>query len=59
MNILGEDSITNIWDIRASSHAPVAKIDGYAGVVTSVRLHTEQSGFYNVLNLWYFVGSMV
>lgn len=32
----GEDSIVNIWDIRASYKAPVAKIDGLLGMVTSV-----------------------
>ncbi|EPB86426.1 hypothetical protein HMPREF1544_06788 [Mucor circinelloides 1006PhL] len=32
----GEDSIVNIWDIRASHKAPVAKIDGNSGIVTSV-----------------------
>lgn len=33
----GEDSIVNIWDIRASYRAPVAKIDGSLGIVTSVK----------------------
>ncbi|KAL0136263.1 WD40-repeat-containing domain protein [Mucor lusitanicus] len=32
----GEDSVVNIWDIRASHKAPVAKIDGNSGIVTSV-----------------------
>ncbi|KAI7902775.1 WD40-repeat-containing domain protein [Cokeromyces recurvatus] len=32
----GEDAIVNIWDIRATYHAPVAKIDGNDGIVTSI-----------------------
>ncbi|GAA5801476.1 hypothetical protein HPULCUR_006924 [Helicostylum pulchrum] len=32
----GEDSIVNIWDIRSSYHAPVAKIDGMMGTATSI-----------------------
>ncbi|KAI9478713.1 MAG: WD40-repeat-containing domain protein [Benjaminiella poitrasii] len=32
----GEDAIVNIWDVRASHHAPVAKIDGNEGIVTSI-----------------------
>lgn len=38
---LGEDSIVNIWDIRASHRAPVAKIDGNSGIVTSVCLYAH------------------
>lgn len=38
---LGEDSIVNIWDIRASHRAPVAKVDGNSGIVTSVCLHAH------------------
>ncbi|KAI8364104.1 hypothetical protein BD560DRAFT_403639 [Blakeslea trispora] len=32
----GEDSIVNIWDMRASRHCPVAKIDGNIGSIHSI-----------------------
>lgn len=32
----GEDSMVNIWDIRATYHAPVAKIDGLMNMAISV-----------------------
>lgn len=44
----GEDSIVNIWDIRASYHAPVSKIDGLLGMVTSVRRSTFVNFTFNL-----------
>ncbi|KAI8378268.1 WD40-repeat-containing domain protein [Choanephora cucurbitarum] len=32
----GEDSVVNLWDMRASQHSPVAKIDGNIGSVNSI-----------------------
>ncbi|RCH83393.1 hypothetical protein CU098_004740, partial [Rhizopus stolonifer] len=32
----GEDSVVNIWDIRATQHSPVAKVDGNVGTVNSI-----------------------
>ncbi|KAI8338416.1 hypothetical protein BC941DRAFT_422864 [Chlamydoabsidia padenii] len=32
----GGDGIVNIWDLRATCHKPLAKIDGHLGPVTSI-----------------------
>jgi WD40 repeat protein len=37
---IGEDAIVNIWDVRGTYHAPVAKIDGHSSVVASVNKNT-------------------
>ncbi|CAO3589619.1 unnamed protein product [Absidia cylindrospora] len=32
----GDDSIVNIWDLRATCHKPLAKIDGHHGPISSI-----------------------
>ncbi|KAI8889334.1 WD40 repeat-like protein [Backusella circina FSU 941] len=32
----GEDAIVNIWDVRGTHHAPVAKIDGHSSMISSI-----------------------
>lgn len=35
----GDDGVVDIWDLRATCHKPLAKIDGHLGPVTSVRMY--------------------
>lgn len=56
--LLGEDSVVNIWDIRASYKAPVAKIDGNSGIVTSVSKRCQGQKGPNLLKASYTTRSL-